>query len=150
MFLGVAGGVGVCYFWPKLAVWAGSGVFWRFWPVSGDICPGLLCTVGVGDFFPVFWDGGRLRRLGRDSFFGRGGLLYLGGVAGAAPKCDFFGRDFFFFFCPGLMLARVGGSLFAGVPAWIGCFLINPTILYTNYEVKGAYSCPKISDHLIH
>ena len=87
----------MCCFWPKLAVWAGSGVFWRFWPVSGSICPGLLCTVRVGDFFPVFWDGGRLRRLGRDFFFWRGGLLYLGGEAGAAPKCDFLGGIFSFF-----------------------------------------------------
>ena len=53
-FWGWAGGAGVCCFWPKLAVWAGSGMFWHFLARFRGFLPGLLCAVGVGDFFSDF------------------------------------------------------------------------------------------------
>ena len=46
----------ICYFWPKSAVYAKNSIFWRFWPISKNVWPRLLYTVGISDFFPNFWD----------------------------------------------------------------------------------------------
>ena len=50
-FWGWAGGAGVSCFWPKLAIWAGSGMFWHFWPVSGVFCLGCCVPLGSVIFF---------------------------------------------------------------------------------------------------
>ena len=48
--------VKISYFWAKLAVGAKNSLFWRFWPISGNLWPKLLYIVGISDFFLIFLD----------------------------------------------------------------------------------------------
>ena len=77
--------------------------------------PGLLCAVGVGDFFLIFWDEGGFRGLVLIFFLGGWGFSTWLGWPARPLDVIFWGN---FFFCLGLVLCGVVGV--CGLLHWGG------------------------------